>query len=303
MRPEDLNWLRFVICGCSGGVPTSLGPGPRRGDRSVGCRGIRVCSVRRGWDRVRFSPERARHANRVDARGGPPAGFVAGAVQLAMMSTAEWHGELVADLEAKTAGLREAQMVGIAGLPGTDQAWLFGDESKVVLIAVAAQLGKRQHALVDLVDWLRMGFRCLLRSLGRVGWAPVIEATRRSPLRRPVRRRPVCPERPLRPGARRWRLKYSWSADSSGPNDPAPSVSPARPDRPAAAGERRRGFGFKGCPGRRRRGFRRPSPLAPDPGAVIACPLAWRGFEVAGGRHQAANPTHPDRPPRQSRPA
>ena len=111
---------------------------------------------------MRFGPKGARHANRVDARCGPPAGFVSGAVQLAMMSTAERHGELVADLEAETAGLREAQMVGIAGLPGTDQAWLFGDELKVVLIAVAAQLGKGQHALVDLVDWFRMGFRCLL---------------------------------------------------------------------------------------------------------------------------------------------
>jgi hypothetical protein len=37
----------------------------------------------------------------------------------------------------------------IAGLPGTDQAWLFGDKPKVVLIAMAARLGKGQHALVD----------------------------------------------------------------------------------------------------------------------------------------------------------
>jgi hypothetical protein len=32
-----------------------------------------------------------------------------------MMATAERHGEFVADLEAETAGLRKAHMVGIAG--------------------------------------------------------------------------------------------------------------------------------------------------------------------------------------------
>ena len=70
--------------------------------------GIRVCCACRDSDRVRLSPKFASHANRVDASRGPPAGFVASAVQLAMMSTAERYSEFVAYLEAETSSLRKA---------------------------------------------------------------------------------------------------------------------------------------------------------------------------------------------------
>src|SRR5216683_669881 len=66
-----------------------------------------------------------------------------------MMATAQRHGEFVADLEAKTSGLRKPHMVGIAGLPGTNQAGLPGDEAEVGLVAMTPQLWKGQHALVD----------------------------------------------------------------------------------------------------------------------------------------------------------
>ena len=96
---------------------------------------------------------------RIDIAPLPPCGFVTMPVQLAMMATAERYGEFVADFEAETPCSRKAHMVGIAGLPGTDQARLFGDKPKVVLIAMAARLGEGQHALVDP---LPAGFRDLM---------------------------------------------------------------------------------------------------------------------------------------------
>jgi hypothetical protein len=72
---------------------------------------------------VHLNPKRPRGSHRVDTLCAPPNAFVTGAMQFAMMSTAESHGEFVADLEAETSGLRKAQMVGIAGLP-TKRRWV-----------------------------------------------------------------------------------------------------------------------------------------------------------------------------------
>ena len=98
-----------------------------------------------------LDPELARDANRVDALVAHHLASLPARCSFAMMATAERHGEFVADLEAETSGLRKPQMMGIAGLPGTDQAGLPGDKAEVGLVAVAAQLGKGQHALVDSV--------------------------------------------------------------------------------------------------------------------------------------------------------
>ena len=108
----------------------------------------------------------SRSTDRVDAPCVPPAGFIAGAVKFAVMAPAQWHGELVADLEAETPRLGKAHMVGIAGLPGADQAGLFGDKPEVGLVAVAAQFRKGQHALVDSV---RFGLRRRFRDPRRKG--------------------------------------------------------------------------------------------------------------------------------------
>jgi hypothetical protein len=98
---------------------------------------------------MRFSPEFARCSDRVDPPRGPPAGFAVSAVQFTMMAPAQGHGEFIADFEAETSRLCKAHMVCIAGLPGTDQGGLPGDKPKVGLVAVAAQLGEGQYALVD----------------------------------------------------------------------------------------------------------------------------------------------------------
>ena len=149
MGPCELNWLCFVIW--------RRGPRPNRLDtvfgvvdrRNIGCCGIPAINICRGSDRMCFSPKFSRSVERINASRRPPLGFVAGAVQFAMMATAQRHGEFIADLEAKSSGLGETQMVGVAGLPAADHAGLFGDKAKVNFVALSAWLGKGQHAFVD----------------------------------------------------------------------------------------------------------------------------------------------------------
>jgi hypothetical protein len=50
-------------------------------------------------------PELARDRQRIDLDPLPPCGLVAMPVQLAVMDTAHWDGELVADLATERAGL------------------------------------------------------------------------------------------------------------------------------------------------------------------------------------------------------
>jgi hypothetical protein len=56
--------------------------------------------------------------------GGTPIDFLAGAVQFAMMRAAERDREFIADLLSKSARLRKAQMVRVAGLSAADKAGL-----------------------------------------------------------------------------------------------------------------------------------------------------------------------------------
>jgi len=64
---------------------------------------------------VGFVPKFARYGQRVDAGVLPPTSLLAGAVDLAMMSTAQRYGEFVTYFKAKTASLCEAQVMGVAG--------------------------------------------------------------------------------------------------------------------------------------------------------------------------------------------
>ena len=63
-------------------------------------------------------------------------------------------------------------MRGAAGLPGTDQAGLLGNKPEMGLVAVAAQLGEGQHALVDGVGavlWGLLSYPSQRGSLARRG--------------------------------------------------------------------------------------------------------------------------------------
>ena len=94
-------------------------------------------------------------------------GFIATAMDLAMMAPAQRHGELIADFAAERAVLREAQMVGVCRPAPANQARLFGHEPDVLLVTKAARLGMGQPALVDAI-----GSGCL----GGPYWLPPRDA-------------------------------------------------------------------------------------------------------------------------------
>jgi len=66
--------------------------------------------IRRG---MRFFPKPPRGFQGIDLYALPPRNFVAGLVQLAMMTAAQRHGELVADLKTERSRLRKAQVMWI----------------------------------------------------------------------------------------------------------------------------------------------------------------------------------------------
>jgi hypothetical protein len=61
---------------------------------------------------ARLRPEGRRNQVRVDPEPAPPCGFIAAAVDLAMVNSAERHRELVAHFAAERPRLREPEMMG-----------------------------------------------------------------------------------------------------------------------------------------------------------------------------------------------
>jgi hypothetical protein len=116
---------------------------------------------------MRLQPQASGSDGRINASIFPPCGFVATAMGLAMMAPTQRHGELIADLAAERAVLREAQVMGVCGPAAANQTRLFAHEPDVLLVSVSARLGMGQPALVDAVgsgclggpDWLWLG-RC-----------------------------------------------------------------------------------------------------------------------------------------------
>ena len=98
---------------------------------------------------ARRFPEPAGNLDRVDAGLLPPRAFVAGAMHRTMMPATEWDRELVADLAAKCAGLRETEVVGVRGLAAADEARLLHDIAQVLSVAIAPRGSEREDALVD----------------------------------------------------------------------------------------------------------------------------------------------------------
>ena len=97
-----------------------------------------------------FQPKLARQADGLETGFRPPVRFLAGAVQFAMVCAAQWDRELVADLEAETAGLRKPQMVGVAGLASADEAGLFRNEPQMRACPAAVCVSGRVSTLLSM---------------------------------------------------------------------------------------------------------------------------------------------------------
>ena len=77
---------------------------------------------------MRLLPQALGDFEWLDIEPLPPGEFVAGLMQLAVMTSAEGHGELIAYLEANGSRLRKAQVMRVARLAATDKAGLRGDK-------------------------------------------------------------------------------------------------------------------------------------------------------------------------------
>jgi hypothetical protein len=69
---------------------------------------------------MRFAPKRARHSRWINGGLLPPRCFIAGQVDLAMVTSTQWDNKLIADLAPKRSALCEAQVMGICGLTTTN---------------------------------------------------------------------------------------------------------------------------------------------------------------------------------------
>ena len=71
---------------------------------------------------MRLKPQHASDICRNDTGSAPPGGLIAAAVHLAMMTPAQRHGELIADLPAERSALYKTEVVSVRRLPSADQA-------------------------------------------------------------------------------------------------------------------------------------------------------------------------------------
>ena len=79
----------------------------------------------------------------------PPCEFVAGAVNLTVMTAAKRDGELVADLTPQGPRLRKPKMMGVRRLSSADQARTPSDIFDVLAIPNSPRLRERKRPLVD----------------------------------------------------------------------------------------------------------------------------------------------------------
>ena len=67
----------------------------------------------------------------------------------AVMPATEWDRELIADLAAERARLRESEVMGIRGLAAADEARLLGDIAEVLPVAIPTRGSDCENALID----------------------------------------------------------------------------------------------------------------------------------------------------------
>ena len=93
----------------------------------------------------------------IDAGRPPPGTLVAGAMDGAVMDTAEGHGEFIAGSAAERARLQIAKMMRVGWSAAADEARLLGDIAKVLAVAITPWRSNREDAFVDADGLVRLG--------------------------------------------------------------------------------------------------------------------------------------------------
>ena len=96
-----------------------------------------------------LSPKIFGDANRIDLQVFPPSRFITCVMQLPVMPTAEWYGELIADFQTNAAGLGKSKMMRVARLSSADKARLRCHELEMRFVTQPFGLGNGELALVD----------------------------------------------------------------------------------------------------------------------------------------------------------
>ena len=91
---------------------------------------------------MRFKPQRASRNGWINSGVSPPCGFVAASVNLAMVSSTQGDGELIAHLAAVCTDLRNSEVVGIRWLSPANQARVVGDSLDVIPVTNPPRLGQ-----------------------------------------------------------------------------------------------------------------------------------------------------------------
>jgi hypothetical protein len=84
-----------------------------------------------GNEGVRSQPQHSGSGDWINSSAPPPRRFVAAAMNLAMVSSTQRHGERVADLASEGAALGKSQVMGIRGQSAADQARMLGNRSNM----------------------------------------------------------------------------------------------------------------------------------------------------------------------------
>ena len=99
---------------------------------------------------MRLLPKLLGDGQGIDFQVLPPSYFIAGLMQVPMMTAAQRHCELVADFETQGSGLCEPQVMRIGRLPAANEAGLRGNEPQMGFVTQPFGLGDGENALVDL---------------------------------------------------------------------------------------------------------------------------------------------------------
>ena len=106
---------------------------------------------------MRLKPECAGGDGRIDPGVLPPCGFIAAVMHLAMVSSAQGNGVLIADFASECPALGKSKVVGIRGSAAANQTRVLGNSFDVISVTNPAWLRQGQHALID-----RLGSRAML---------------------------------------------------------------------------------------------------------------------------------------------
>ena len=98
---------------------------------------------------MRVQPQCAGRDNWINTGIPPPRGFITAAMDLAMVSSTQWNGVLIADLAAEGTALCKSEVVGIRGSATANETRVLGDSFDVIAVANPARLRQGQHALID----------------------------------------------------------------------------------------------------------------------------------------------------------